>query len=72
MISFFKKPTETLVDDIFFAQLRKTEYANLDKQHQTYLDFTGGNLYGKSQIIKHQELLLQHILVEQLLTRIIK
>ncbi len=62
MISFFKKPTETLVDDIFFAQLRKTEYANLDKQHQTYLDFTGGNLYGKSQIIKHQELLLQHIL----------
>jgi molybdenum cofactor sulfurtransferase len=46
----------------FFTELRQREYNILDMQGQTYLDFTGGNLYPRSLVLKHQELLLNHVL----------
>lgn len=48
-----------LPEEMFFSKLRKTEYARIDSNHQTYLDFTGGSLYAYSQLQQHQRL-LQH------------
>lgn len=49
-------------EESFFNTLRHLEYASLDTQKQTYLDYTGGNLYARSQVLKHQTLLLDNIL----------
>lgn len=51
-----------LVHEEFFEILRNTEYKRLDEKKHTYLDFTGGNLYANSQIMEHQELLMNNIL----------
>jgi molybdenum cofactor sulfurtransferase len=37
--------------------LRATEYRRLDEQGQVYLDYTGGSLYGQSQLEQHLALL---------------
>ena len=37
----------------FFEILRNVEYKRLDNNKQVYLDYTGGNLYAKSQIMEH-------------------
>jgi molybdenum cofactor sulfurtransferase len=37
--------------------LRISDYRRLDEQDHVYLDYTGGSLYGESQIRKHAELL---------------
>jgi molybdenum cofactor sulfurtransferase len=50
------------IENDFFEALRATEYPNLDAEKQVYLDYTGGNLYPRSLIIQHQELLLNNIL----------
>ncbi len=52
----------TLAHNQFFEILRNVEYKRLDKNNHTYLDFTGGNLYAKSQLMEHQELLVNNIL----------
>lgn len=44
----------------FFNQLRQMEYDRLDKDNHVYLDYTGGNLYGKSQLEKHFKLLSEN------------
>ncbi len=41
--------------------LRKTEYHRLDEQGHIYLDYTGGNLYGASQVRQHTDLLLNNV-----------
>jgi selenocysteine lyase/cysteine desulfurase len=41
--------------------LRATEYARLDAQGQTYLDYTAGNLYASSQIDRHMTLLKERL-----------
>ena len=46
----------------FFEILRNVEYKRLDNNKQVYLDYTGGNLYAKSQIMEHQDLLINNIL----------
>jgi selenocysteine lyase/cysteine desulfurase len=38
--------------------LRAAELARLDRQGHVYLDYTGGGLYGESQVRRHAELLL--------------
>ncbi|HSU82910.1 MAG TPA: hypothetical protein VLR69_10850, partial [Thermoanaerobaculia bacterium] len=38
--------------------LRATELARLDRLRHVYLDYTGGGLYGESQVRRHAELLL--------------
>ena len=37
--------------------VRATDYARLDQQGHTYLDYTGAGLYAESQLRQHQELL---------------
>lgn len=46
----------------FIDEIRKKDFARLDEQNHTYLDYTGGNLYGLSQLEKHQKFLSQNIL----------
>jgi selenocysteine lyase/cysteine desulfurase len=41
--------------------LRADELARLDEQGHVYLDYTGGGLYGASQIERHRELLLSQV-----------
>ena len=50
-----------LAHNDFFEILRNVEYKRLDTHKQVYLDFTGGNLYAKSQILEHQDLLINNI-----------
>ena len=38
-------------------ELRATEYYRLDEHGQVYLDYTGGSLYGESQLQQHLDLL---------------
>jgi len=38
-------------------QLRATEFERLDDARHVYVDFTGGGLYGSSQVVRHAELL---------------
>lgn len=42
--------------------LRATEYRRLDEQGQVYLDYTGGSLYGESQLREHFALLQSGVL----------
>ncbi len=42
-------------------ELRRTEYARLDEQGHTYLDYTGGGLYADSQVRAHAQLLLHNV-----------
>jgi molybdenum cofactor sulfurtransferase len=41
--------------------LRASDYSRLDRAGQIYLDYTGGGLYGDSQVKKHQQLLLEGV-----------
>ncbi|MCE7996635.1 MAG: aminotransferase class V-fold PLP-dependent enzyme [Roseivirga sp.] len=43
-------------------QLRDVDFKKLDEQKHVYLDYTGGHLFGESQVIKHQEFLSSTIL----------
>ncbi len=52
---------ETVFDEDFFKSLRSTEFSRLDKNNQIYFDYTGGNLYPESLILKHQEQLLNGV-----------
>lgn len=49
-------------DADFFAELRRTDYANLDIQQQVYLDYTGGNLVPKRLLDQHHRLLSEQVL----------
>src|SRR5688500_11195205 len=40
-----------------FPQLRRREFARLDRANHAYLDYTGSALYGESQVRAHQKLL---------------
>lgn len=51
-----------LLHDDFFNDLFQKEYNRLEEQKQVYLDFTGGNLHGQSQIEKHFSLLSHTVL----------
>ena len=41
---------------------RAKDYGRLDDNHHVYLDYTGGNLYGTSQVKTHHDFLLNNIL----------
>jgi molybdenum cofactor sulfurtransferase len=45
-----------------FAKLRRSEFSRLDDTDQVYLDYTGGGLYGTSQLAAHFELLRRNVL----------
>jgi selenocysteine lyase/cysteine desulfurase len=42
--------------------LRRREFGRLDALGHVYLDYTGSGLYGESQVRRHSELLLGHVL----------
>jgi selenocysteine lyase/cysteine desulfurase len=52
---------DTIPFESFFQELRQKEYARLDETGNTYLDYTGGNLYAKSQLDKHQRMLRDNV-----------
>ncbi len=41
--------------------LRRAEYARLERQGHVYLDYTGGGLYSERQVHAHMDLLLNHV-----------
>ncbi|OEK00290.1 hypothetical protein BFP97_01630 [Roseivirga sp. 4D4] len=43
-------------------ELRSNDFKRLDEQEHTYLDFTGGQLFGESQVRKHHDFLCNTIL----------
>jgi selenocysteine lyase/cysteine desulfurase len=43
-------------------ELRATELARLDRLRHVYLDYTGGGLYGETQVRRHAEVLLGSVL----------
>ncbi|MFP3940115.1 MAG: aminotransferase class V-fold PLP-dependent enzyme [Thermoanaerobaculia bacterium] len=43
-------------------ELRATEFARLDAGGHVYLDYTGGGLYGATQVERHRRLLLSRVL----------
>jgi selenocysteine lyase/cysteine desulfurase len=43
-------------------RLRDRELSRLDRQGHVYLDYTGGGLYGESQVRRHADLLLTQVL----------
>ena len=43
-------------------EVRRRDFARLDRQRHIYLDYTGGGLYADSQIAKHMELLRSTVL----------
>ena len=43
-------------------ELREKDFQRLDEQDHTYLDFTGGQLYGKSLLEQHLSFLSQNVL----------
>ncbi|HRP88421.1 MAG TPA: aminotransferase class V-fold PLP-dependent enzyme [Edaphocola sp.] len=52
---------EMQTEDSFFQLLRNKEYKRLDEQKQCYLDFTGGNLYPESLLVKHFDYLKSNV-----------
>lgn len=61
-MDFLTENKTILAHNDFFEILRNVEYKRLDNNKQVYLDYTGGNLYAKSQILEHQDLLINNIL----------
>jgi len=47
---------------LLLDEWRKTQYNRLDANGQIYLDYTGGGLYGESQLTEHMELLRTNVL----------
>ncbi len=60
--SEFRKRYPGYEATVVLDELRKTEYGRLDKQKQTYLDYTGGGLYAESQLAAHFEMLRERVL----------
>jgi molybdenum cofactor sulfurtransferase len=58
----FREAYPSFVTTAVLDELRKTEFARLDTHNQIYLDYTGGGLYGASQVRRHMEFLSQHVL----------
>lgn len=45
-----------------FDELREREFSRLDEQGHVYLDYTAGGLYSESQVKRHADFLLSHVL----------
>lgn len=51
----------TILHDDFFERLVSEEYPYLEENGQTYLDYTGGNLYAIKQLDEHHHLLKSNV-----------
>lgn len=56
-----KQAMEAISHDEFFNELIAREFGRLSSTGQTYLDYTGGNLYALSQLRSHQSLLENNV-----------
>lgn len=45
----------------FLDEVRRTDFARLDRSGQVYLDYTGGGLYAEAQLQEHFNLLRDHV-----------
>lgn len=57
----FRQEHPTFERTSFLDELRATDYVRLDELGQVYLDYTGGGLYGESQLREHFDLLRNHV-----------
>lgn len=53
----FRRETPAYETTSHLDELRATEYGRLDQSGHIYLDYTGGGLYGESQVRAHMEML---------------
>ncbi len=53
----FQKSCPDFLKTAILDELRDRDFSRLDQQGHVYLDYTGGGLYGKSQIERHTALL---------------
>ncbi len=60
--SAFLKEYPEYSDTAIMDELREKEYSRLDEGRHIYLDYTGGGIYGDSQIRDHMEFLLGNVL----------
>ena len=58
----FLRRYPTYAETAVLDEWRDTEYGRLDDQQQVYLDYTGGGLYGSSQLQAHMTLLQNNVL----------
>ena len=56
-ISHYPEYSHTVALD----KLRDEDYSRLDRNHEVYLDYTGGSLYAESQVKIHHQLLLEKV-----------
>lgn len=42
-------------------EFRRVDYARLDEQDHVYLDYTGGGLYGESQVVEHATFMAENV-----------
>lgn len=59
--SAFVEEFPEYVETTTLDDLRTREFARLDQANHIYLDYTGGGLYGESQILRHMDLLRSHV-----------
>lgn len=57
----FLKAYPAYNETLMLDELRRREYARLDRTQQIYLDYTGGGLYADCQLDQHMELLKQNV-----------
>ena len=57
----FRQNYPTFESTSLLEELRAREYGRLDQQGHIYLDYTGGGLYGESQLREHMELLRNNV-----------
>jgi len=57
---FLEKYPEYLTT-LSLDELRERDYSRLDRAGHVYLDYTGGGLYADSQVMRHQQFLLQGV-----------
>jgi molybdenum cofactor sulfurtransferase len=60
-LAAFRRDYRVFEGTAVLDDLRVRDYARLDAGGHTYLDYTGGGLYGESQLARHHELLANSI-----------
>jgi len=58
----FSNDVKEAKSTVFFEELRKNDFARLDKNNQVYFDYTGGNLYPESLLKEHYDFLAENVL----------
>ncbi len=57
----FRSEHPDYADTAVLDELRRTDFARLDRTGHVYLDYTGGGLYADSQLVEHMSLLRENV-----------